>query len=304
MADNLQTYRRRIRSTRSMAKITHAMELIAASRITRARQQVAASTPYAREITRAISAAAGNSTVDHPLLTEAENPRRSAVLLVTSDRGLAGAYSANVLKEGESLTGLLTEQGKEIQPYVSGRKGIAWFEFRGREVAGSWEGFSERPTYADAQQVGRTLIDAFLQPTDEGGVDEIHIVYTEFLSMLSQRPDVRRILPLEVEEVEETEESSAAGSPLYEFEPSADEVLEALLPRYVQARIYNAMLQAAASEQASRQRAMKAATDNANDMVTTLTRLQNQARQAQITQEISEIVGGANALAEANAGSE
>lgn len=304
MADNLQTYRRRIKSTSSMAKITHAMELIAASRITRARQQVAASTPYAREITRAISAAASNSTVDHPLLTEAENPTRSAVLLVTSDRGLAGAYSANVLKEGESLTGLLTEQGKEVQPYASGRKGIAWFEFRGRELAGSWDGFSERPTYADAQQVGRTLIDAFLQPTDEGGVDEIHIVYTEFLSMLSQRPDVRRILPLEVEEVEETEESSAVGSPLYEFEPSADKVLEALLPRYVQARIYNAMLQAAASEQASRQRAMKAATDNANDLVTTLTRLQNQARQAQITQEISEIVGGANALAEANAGSE
>lgn len=304
MADNLQTYRRRIKSTSSMAKITHAMELIAASRITRARQQVAASTPYAREITRAISAAASNSTVDHPLLTEAEDPTRSAVLLVTSDRGLAGAYSANVLKEGESLTGLLTEQGKEVQPYASGRKGIAWFEFRGRELAGSWDGFSERPTYADAQQVGRTLIDAFLQPTDEGGVDEIHIVYTEFLSMLSQRPDVRRILPLEVEEVEETEESSAVGSPLYEFEPSADKVLEALLPRYVQARIYNAMLQAAASEQASRQRAMKAATDNANDLVTTLTRLQNQARQAQITQEISEIVGGANALAEANAGSE
>lgn len=304
MAESLQVYRRRIRSVGSLSKITHAMELIAASRIVRAREQVRASTPYAREITAAVSAAASNATVIHPLLTESEHATHSAVLLITSDRGLAGAYSANVLKEAESLTGLLEEQDKLAVPYVCGRKGIAWHQFRGRQVAGSWDGFSERPAYENARQVGQTLIDAFMRPTDEGGVDEIHMVYTEFVSMLTQRPDVRRILPLEVEEVEELPTTGHGPSPLYEFEPSADEVLEHLLPRYVQARIYNAMLQAAASEQASRQRAMKSATDNANELVTVLTRQQNQARQAQITQEISEIVGGANALAESTAGSE
>lgn len=306
MAETFQTYRRRIRSVKSTAKITRAMELVAASRIVRARQRVEASTPYAKEITKAVSEAASNRSVTHPMLTEAEEPSRAAVLLITADRGFAGAYNANVLKEGEALTGLLGEQGKEVVPYVTGTKGINWFNFRKRPYAQSWHGFSEQPRYEDARQVGQTLIDAFMQPTEDGGVDEIHMIYTEFVSMLTQAPDVRRILPLELEEAEEDEPSSeeTGPSPLYEFEPSAEEVLDTLLPRYINARIYNAMLQAAASEQAARQRAMKSATDNANELVEKYTRLQNRARQDQITQEISEIVGGANALAEAAAGSE
>ncbi|MQA05349.1 MAG: F0F1 ATP synthase subunit gamma [Streptosporangiales bacterium] len=302
MAETFQTYRRRIRSVKSIAKITRAMELIAASRIVKARERVAASTPYAKEITAAVSAAASNATVDHALLTENEQPTKAAMLLLTADRGFAGAYTANVLKEGEALIGLLDEQGKATAPYVCGTKGINWYRFRQREFADSWSGFSEQPAYEDARQVGQTLVDAFLTPTEEGGVDEIHIVYTEFVSMLTQRTQVLRLLPLEVEE---TDEPPAEGTfPLYEFEPSPEQVLEELLPRYINSRIYNAMLQAAASEQAARQRAMKSATDNANELVETYTRLQNAARQAQITQEISEIVGGANALADATAGSE
>ncbi|MQA81088.1 MAG: F0F1 ATP synthase subunit gamma [Streptosporangiales bacterium] len=300
MAETFQTYRRRIRSVKSTAKITRAMELVAASRIVKARQRVAASNPYAKEITAAVSSAASNATVDHPLLTEADNPTRAAMLLVTADRGYAGAYSSNVLREGEGLIGLLGEQSKTVIPYLTGTKGINWYRFRDREFAESWNGFAEQPAYEDARKVGQTLIDAFLTPTDEGGVDEIHIVYTEFVSMLTQRPAVRRLLPLEVEESDE--EPQAGAFPLYEFEPSPEQVLEELLPRYINSRIYNAMLQAAASEQAARQRAMKSATDNANELVQKYTRLQNQARQAQITQEISEIVGGANALADATAG--
>ncbi|MBO0827742.1 MAG: F0F1 ATP synthase subunit gamma [Streptosporangiales bacterium] len=307
MAETFQTYRRRIRSVKSTAKITRAMELVAASRIVRARQRVEASTPYAKEITKAVSEAASNRSVTHPMLTEADEPRRAAILLITADRGFAGAYNANVLKEGEALSGLLDEQGKEVVSYVTGTKGINWFNFRRRPYARSWSGFSEQPRYEDAREVGQTLIDAFLQPTDDGGVDEIHMIYTEFVSMLTQAPDVRRILPLELEEAEEEQQQQSeetGPSPLYEFEPSAEEVLDTLLPRYINARVYNAMLQAAASEQAARQRAMKSATDNANELVEKYTRLQNQARQAQITQEISEIVGGANALAESTAGSE
>src|SRR5690606_25007252 len=206
MAETFQTYRRRIRSVKSIAKITRAMELIAASRIVKARQRVAASNPYAREITRVVSSAASNSTVQHPMLTEAEEPTRAAMLLLTADRGYAGAYSANVLKEGEALIGLLGEQGREVVPYICGTKGINWYKFRGREFADSWQGFTEQPTYEDARRVGDTLVEAFLTPTEEGGVDEIHIVYTEFKSMLTQAPEVLRLLPLEVEESEDGEE--------------------------------------------------------------------------------------------------
>lgn len=303
MGAQLREYRRRIRSISATAKITHAQELIASSRIARAQQRVIASTPYAREITRVVSAAASRSArMDHPLLTEQANPTRAAMLLVTSDRGFCGAYNSNVLKEGEALAGLLREEGKEPVPYITGRKGVSFYRFRGREFAAEWTGFSDRPTYANAKEVGDALIRAFLQPAEEGGVDEIHLVYTEFVSMLTQRAEVRRVLPLEVEE---TAEAPAEGLlPLYEFEPEAEEVLDSLLPQYVNSRIYNAFLQAAASEHAARQRAMKAATDNAEELIEDFTRLANQARQAEITQEISEIVGGANALAESTAGSE
>jgi F-type H+-transporting ATPase subunit gamma len=297
MGAELRVYRRRIRATQSIQKITKAMELIAASRIIKAQQRVAASTPYAQEITRAVSAVASQSNVDHPLTTEKENRTRAAMLLITADRGLAGAYSTNAIKEGEQLATLLRSDGKEVVPYLVGRKGVGFYRFRNREIAAEWTGFSDNPEYAHAKEIGETLIEAFNTPTEDGGVDEIHIVYTEFMTMMTQRPVVRRLLPLEVEEVEE--EPPGGAFPLYEFEPSAEGVLDALLPRYIESRIYNALLQAAASEHASRRRAMKAATDNAEEFIRALTRLANAARQAEITQEISEIVGGANALADA-----
>jgi F-type H+-transporting ATPase subunit gamma len=301
MPASLRELRQRRASVATTKKITRAMELIAASRIVKAQQRAQAAAPYARELTRAVSAVATYSNVDHPLTTEKPNPTRAAVLLVSSDRGLAGAYSSNVIKEGERLTQLLKDDGKEAVPYLSGRKAIAYYGFRRRAVEKSWSGTSDSPSYADAKQIADTLIAAFL--AEEGGVDEIHIVYTRFVSMLTQRPEVIRLLPLEV--VEGTEPPAPDEVlPLYEFEPSAEDVLDALLPKYVASRIHFCMLQAAASELASRQRAMKSATDNAQDLIERLTREANQARQAVITQEISEIVGGANALADASAGSE
>jgi len=295
MGAQVRVYRRRIRSVRATAKITRAFELIAASRMVKAQHRVAASTPYAEAITRAVSAVASQSDVDHPLTTQHENPTRAAVLLITSDRGLAGAYSSNVLREGESLTAHLRENGFEVVPYLVGRKGIAYYRFRDREIAAEWSGFSESPSYDNAKEVADRLIEAFNTPTEEGGVDEIHLVYTQFVSMLTQSPVIRRVLPLEVEETTEAPEGGAF--PSYEFEPGAEGVLDALLPRYVEARVYNAMLQGAASELAARRRACKSATDNAEELIKTYTRLANAARQAEITQEISEIVGGADALA-------
>jgi F-type H+-transporting ATPase subunit gamma len=303
MPASLRELRQRRASVSSIKKLTRAMELIAASRIVKAQQRAQAAAPYARELTRAVSAVATFSNVDHPLTTEKENPRRAALLLITSDRGQAGAYSSNVIREGERLTQLLKGDGKEVVPYLSGRKGIGYYAFRRREVAQSWSGYSDNPSYNNAKEIADTLIEAFLTPTDEGGVDEIHVVFTRFVSMLTQRPEVIRLLPLEV--VEGTEPPAEDEVlPLYEFEPSAEDVLDGLLPKYVASRIHFCMLQAAASELASRQRAMKSATDNAEDLIERLTRELNQARQAQITQEISEIVGGASALAEASAGSE
>jgi F-type H+-transporting ATPase subunit gamma len=290
-------------SVSTIKKLTRAMELIAASRIVKAQQRAKAAGPYARELTRAVSAVATFSNVDHPLTTEKPNPKRAAVLLITSDRGQAGAYSSSVIREGERLNQLLRDGKKEIVPFLSGRKGIAYYTFRQREVAQSWSGDSDAPSFARAREMADALIEAFLKPTEEGGVDEIHIVFTRFVSMLTQKPDVIRLLPLEVVE---GEEAPAAEDvlPLYEFEPSAEDVLDGLLPKYVASRIHFCMLQAAASELASRQRAMKSATDNAQDLIERLTREYNQVRQSAITQEISEIVGGANALADANAGSE
>jgi F-type H+-transporting ATPase subunit gamma len=302
MAAQLRVYRRRIRSVQATKKITRAMELIAASRIIKAQARVAASTPYAEEITRAVSAVASFSTADHPLTTEKEDRTRAAMLLITSDRGLAGAYSSTAIKEGESLAELLRGEGKEVVPYLVGRKGIGFYRFRRRETAAEWSGFSDNPQYAHAKEIAATLIADFLKPIEEGGVDEIHVVSTRFISMITQQPQVRRLIPLEVVEAEDVPEDVIY--PLYDFEPSAEQVLDALLPRYIESRVYNALLQSAASEHAARRRAMKAATDNAEELSRTLTRLANAARQAEITQEISEIVGGANALADASTGNE
>ncbi|WP_110182578.1 F0F1 ATP synthase subunit gamma [Nocardioides solisilvae] len=310
MALSVREYRARIKSTESMKKITRAMELIAASRIIKAQQRAQAAAPYARELTRAVSAVATFSNVDHPLTTEPENPQRAAVLVVTSDRGLAGAYSSNVLKEAERLVEKLREEGKEVDLYVTGRKAEGYFKFRQRAVVQAWTGFSDQPTYDVAADIGATLISAFLNDDDTEadedtppGVDEVHVVFTRFRSMLVQEPQAVRLLPLEVVEGTEAPEPGDL-LPLYEFEPSASEVLDALLPRYVQSRIFFALLQAAASELAARQKAMKAATDNADELIKKYKRIANQARQAGITQEISEIVGGVNALADANAGQE
>ena len=303
MAATLREYRAKIKSVNATKKITRAMELIAASRIIKAQQRAAAATPYARELTRAVSAVATFSDVDHPLTTESENPTRAAMLVITSDRGLAGAYSSANLREAERLREALSRDGKDVETYVCGRKGISYYKFRRRDLADSWAGFSDTPSHDNAREVASAVIDAFRTPTDEGGVDEIHVVFTRFVSMLVQRPDVIRLLPLQVvEDVEPPAEGEVL--PLYDFEPSPEDVLDALLPKYVQSRIYFCMLQAAASELAARQRAMKSATDNAQDLIDKYTRIANQVRQSDITQEISEIVGGANALADATAGSE
>ena len=300
MAGQQRVYRGRIRSTQSMKKIFRAMELIATSRIAKARAAVTASTPYARAITRAVSAVATFSDAEHPLTTEKAEVRRAAVLLVTSDRGMAGAYSANVLKEGERLTERLRENGVEAVPYLVGRKAVAFYRFRRRQVERDWTGFSESPTFDAAREIGDVLVDAFVRGSDEGGVDEIHVVFTRFVNMVTQEPEVIRLLPLEVVEgVDEPTEEDLL--PLYEFEPDVEQVLDALLPRYISSRIYNCLLQAAASEHAARQRAMKTASDNAEELINKYTRLANQARQAEITNEISEIVGGADALASASA---
>ena len=308
MAVSLREYRARIKSTESMKKITRAMELIAASRIIKAQQRAQAAAPYARELTRAVSAVATFSNVDHPLTKEEEDPKRAAVLIVTSDRGLAGAYSSSVLKEAERLVERLREEGKEVDTYICGRKGEAYYKFRQRDVARAWTGYSDQPSYDDARVIGQTLISAFLAETGEvvddvTGADEVHVGFTRFRSMLVQEPQAIRLLPLEVVEGTEAPEKDEL-LPLYEFEPSPAEVLDELLPRYVQSRIFFALLQAAASELAARQKAMKSATDNADELIKKYTRIANQARQAGITQEISEIVGGVNALADANAGSE
>ncbi|MFF1609323.1 F0F1 ATP synthase subunit gamma [Amycolatopsis sp. NPDC058278] len=304
MAAQLRELRSRIKATKSIGKITKAMELIATARITKARAKVAASRPYADEITKVLSALAGAAAnLDHPMLVERPNPKRAAVLVVTSDKGQCGGYNSNVLRATEELLALLRSEGKEPQVYVTGNKGLNYYRFRNRPVEDSWTGFSDQPTYAGAVAAGEALVQSFMAGVDDehgntdgiAGVDEIHIVYTEFVSMLTQRPIAKRVAPLEVE-YSEGEEKPAGLLPSYEFEPSADKLLDALLPKYINTRLYAAFLESAASELAARRTAMKAASDNANDLVGNLTREMNQARQAQITQEISEIVGGANAL--------
>ncbi|MEU6327788.1 MULTISPECIES: F0F1 ATP synthase subunit gamma [unclassified Streptomyces] len=306
MGAKLRVYKRRIRSVTATKKITKAMEMIAASRVVKAQRQVAASTPYASELTRAVTAVATGSNTQHPLTTEVERPSRAALLLITSDRGLAGGYSSNVLKAGEQLTERLKAEGKEVDAYIVGRKGVSYYSFRERKVVESWTGFTDNPTYADAKAIAAPLIDAVQQDTAEGGVDELHIVFTEFISMMTQTALDDRLLPLSLDKAVAESEESAKGEilPLFEFEPSAEDVLDALLPRYVESRIYNALLQAAASKHAATRRAMKSATDNAEELIKSLSRLANAARQAEITQEISEIVGGASALADATAGSD
>jgi F-type H+-transporting ATPase subunit gamma len=302
MAGQIQALRRRVRTTKSTKKITKAQELVATSRIAKAQQRVEASRPYAEAITGVLTALASNTNIDHPLLVPRERVRRAGVLVVTSDRGLCGAYNANAIRTTEQLIARLRADGKQVALYVVGRKGVSYYRFRNREIAGSWTGFSEQPHFDDAREIGETLIDAFVAGADDvdgdadglAGVDELHLVSTQFRSLMTQVPVARFLAPMQVEETEQE-----GLMPAYEFEPEPDELLDALLPKYINTRIYAALIDSAASESASRRRAMKSATDNAEEMIKTLTRQMNSARQAAITQEISEIVGGANALAAA-----
>ncbi|GGW47800.1 MULTISPECIES: F0F1 ATP synthase subunit gamma [Streptomyces] len=304
MGAQLRVYKRRIRSVTATKKITKAMEMIAASRVVKAQRKVAASMPYATELTRAVTAVGTGSNTKHALTTQAETVVRSAVLLLTSDRGLAGAFNSNAIKAAEQLTARLEAEGKQVDTYIVGRRGLAHYNFRERKVADSWSGFTDEPTYADAKKVAAPLIEAIEKETADGGVDEIHIVFTEFVSMMTQTALGDRLLPLSLEEVAQESTAKDEILPLYDFEPSAEDVLDALLPRYVESRVYNALLQSAASKHAATRRAMKSATDNAGELIETLSRLANAARQAEITQEISEIVGGTAALADATAGSD
>jgi len=307
MAGSVRHLRGRIRATRSMRKITKAMELVATSRIAKAQARVAASLPYSKAITDVLTALASSASIDHPLLQPRPRVRRAGVLVITSDRGLAGGYNANVIRTAESLIARLNEDGKQVFLYVVGRKGVTYYRFRDRPIEGSWTGFSEQPTFADAREIGVALIKAFIAGADDLedggagvdgilGVDELHVVHTSFRSLMTQTPVANQLAPMVVEETDIHEHPSGV-LPAYEFEPSADVLLDELLPKYINTRIYASLIDAAASESAARRRAMKAATDNADEMIKTLTRQMNVTRQASITQEISEIVGGANALA-------
>ncbi len=298
MGAQLRGYRARIKSAQTTKKITRAMELIAASRIQKALARVKASAPYARAVTRAVSAVATYSNVNHVLTTEPETITRAAIVVFASDRGLAGAFNANVLRASEELATLLQNQGKEVVYYVIGRRAVGYFSFRKRAFEKVWTGDTDSPQFATAHEIGETLVAKFLQPEDEGGVNEIHIVYNRFVSMLTQEPEMVRLLPLEIVEGVE-DPGNTEVFPLYEFEPEADTVLDALLPVYIDSRIFNALLQSAASKHAATQKAMKSASDNADTLIRDYTRLANNARQAEITQQISEIVGGADALSSA-----
>ena len=298
MGAQLRVYRQKIRSAGTTKKITKAMELISASRIQKAQARMTAATPYTRAVTRAVSAVATYSNIDHPLLTEAENPKRAAMVIFTSDRCLAGAFSSQVLREAGELRERLQGEGKQVISYVVGRKAVHNFTFRQRAVEKSWTGNTDQPEFETAKEIAQTLIEQFIKDEAEGGVDEIHIVYNRFVSLVTQTPEVVRVLPLEVVEGVE-EPGNTEVFPLYEFEPEPDDVLDALLPVYIENRIFTAMLQYAAAEHAARQKAMKSASDNADKLIREYTSLANNARHAEITQQISEIVGGADALASA-----
>lgn len=305
MGAQQRVFKAKINSTKSLRKIFKAMELIAASRIQKAIGRVKAASPYANAITRAVSAVATHADVEHTLTTEPETIRRAAVVVMGPDRGFAGAYSSNVIREAEELITMLKDDGKEVDLYVVGRKPETYYTFRERAIQRAWTGISESPTVEVAKEIGDILVSSFNTDYEAGGIDEIFLVYTRFVNSVTQTPEYRRLIPLEVVEADEVPADAPANVtsakdvvyPLYEFEPNEEAVLDALLPKYIESRILAALLNASASEQAARQQAMKTATDNADDLIRTYTRLANSARQAEITQEISEIVGGADALA-------
>ncbi|MDK7883734.1 F0F1 ATP synthase subunit gamma [Corynebacterium striatum] len=320
---NLRELRDRIRSVNSTKKITKAQELIATSRITKAQARVEASLPYAHELANAMNRLAAASSLDHPMLREREDGKVAAILVVSSDRGMCGGYNNNIFKKAAELEALLKKQGYETVRYVTGNKGVGFYKFREADVAGSWAGFSQDPSWETTHDVRRHMIDGFIAGSKgtakyregintEGesirGFDQVHVVYTEFESMLTQTARAQQLLPV-VPVIEDEEfhlgesalsdaEPADQVTPDYEFEPDADTLMESLLPQYVSRILFAMFLEASASESAARRTAMKSATDNATELVKNLSRVANQARQAQITQEITEIVGGAGALAE------
>ncbi|OFS17926.1 F0F1 ATP synthase subunit gamma [Corynebacterium sp. HMSC27B11] len=316
---NLRELRSRIKSVNSTKKITKAQELIATSRITKAQARVDASQPYAHEITKVIERLASASSLDHKMIREPKDAKRAAILVVSSDRGMCGGYNNNVFKTTAELRKLLEDEGMEVVLYILGNKGVTYYNFRNEDISGAWTGHSQDPVYAETANLRNHLIGGFLAGSEgtvdvvdgvnaEGdqvpGFDEVHMVYTEFHSMLSQVPKAHRLLPIKTVVEEEKMElgsdmvsdSADQVSAEVDFEPDADTLLANLLPQYVSRGIFAALLEAAASESAARRTAMSAATDNASELVENLSRIANQARQAQITQEITEIVGGASAL--------
>jgi len=284
--------RRRIGSVQNTKKITRAMELIAATRVVRAQQRARAAKPYAEQITSVIeNLAAGGAEVDHPLLRRAEKVARVGVVVISSDRGLAGPYNSAVIRAAERQVQNARSEGADYALIVIGKKARDYFRFRNFTIDSYTDGISDNPTYEDARRVAETVASMFT----DGRVDRVELVYTEFISIGSQKVAVRRFLPLESTETIAAEgDAGVSGS--FEFEPSPEAVLAALLPRYVEARLFGALLESAASEHANRQRAMKAATDNAEELITKLSREMNRARQDSITTEIMEIVSGAEAL--------
>ncbi|MFE1645538.1 F0F1 ATP synthase subunit gamma [Microbacterium sp. P01] len=295
MGAQLRVYKQKINTAQTTKKITKAMELIAASRIQKAMARVRASSPFSRAVSRAVSAVATHSNVEHPLTQERETIRRSAVVIFASDRGLAGAFNSQILREGLEVGELVRKQGSEPVYYLIGRKAVGFFQFRRIESAAEWTGDTDQPHFRTAEEIAGVLLDAYERSGSDGGVDEIHLVYNRFVSMMTQSPETVRLLPLEVVEAEESS-GPAQVYPLYEFEPEAGTVLDTLLPVYIQSRVFNALLQSSAAKHAATQKAMKSASDNADKLITTYTRLRNNARQAEITQQIAEIVGGADAL--------
>lgn len=294
MGAKLRVVRRRIRSVQSTMKITRAMELIAASRIVKAQQRVESARPYAELLTRAMEDVARQTgALVHPLLEERETPERVGVLVLTSDRGLAGSYNANVLRLAETVMKEIGDRGVETIVYASGKKGISYFRFRGVPIEAEWSGISEVPPFSAAHDIGRRLISDFA----ERRIDELHTVYTDFRSAFTLRAARKRFLPVAHHELRDVK---GRPHPEYVFEPAPAAILDELLPQYVITKVYAALLESAASENAARRRAMKAATDNAEDLIKVLTRQANRARQDEITTEIMEIVGGSEALEKAS----
>jgi len=290
VAGQLRAVKRRIGSVKSTQKITRAMELIASSRIVKAQRAVEAARPYAEEMRRLMASVARNAgSIDSPLLKERDEINRVGYAIISADRGLAGAYNSNVIRAAERD---MRDYGKDEKLYLVGKKAVSYFRFRGYDTSDNWQGISDRPSIGDARKVATKLAEDFLK----GDVDEVRLAFTKYESAMTQRPTVIRLLPMDQDLVSDEEEGSDGPRASYVFEPEPESILDLLLPRYVEGTILQGLLEAAASEHAARRRAMKAATDNADELIENLNRVYNQARQAEITTEIMEVIGGAEAL--------